>query len=46
MILLLWNGTIVQLQEFIKKLNNRHPTIKFDVKYCKTNIEFLNTIVY
>ena len=33
----LWNGTVVQVQEFIKKLNNPHPTIKFDFKYSKTN---------
>ena len=28
----LWNGTVVQVQEFIKKLNNPHPTTKFDFK--------------
>ena len=33
----LWNGTVVQVQEFIKKLNNPHPTIKLDFKYSKTN---------
>ena len=33
----LWNGTVVQVQEFFKKLNNPHPTIKFDFKYSKTN---------
>ena len=31
------NGTVVQVQEFIKKLNNPHPTTKFDFKYSKTN---------
>ena len=40
------NGTVIQLQEFIKKLNNHHPTIKFDFKFSKTSIEFLYTTVY
>ena len=38
--------TVIQLQEFIKKLNNCHPTIKFDFKFSKTSIEFLDTTVY
>ena len=45
-IFFIWNGTVIQLQEFIKKLNNRHPTIKFDFKFSKTNIEFLDTTVH
>ena len=45
-IFFLWNGTATQLQEFIKKLNNRHPTITFDFKFSKTSIEFLDTTVY
>ena len=45
-IFFIWNGTVIQLQEFIKKLNNRHPTIKFDFKLSKTSIEFLDTTVY
>ena len=42
----LCNGTVIQLQEFIKKLNNRHPTIKFNFKFSKTTIELLDTAVY
>ena len=45
-IFFIWNGTVIQLQEFIKKLNNRHPTIKFDFKFSKTSIEFLDATVY
>ena len=45
-IFFIWNGTVIQLQEFIKKLHNRHPTIKFDFKFSKTSIEFLDTTVY
>ena len=45
-IFFIWNGTVIQLHEFIKKLNNCHPTIKFDFKFSKTSIEFLDTTVY
>ena len=45
-IFFIWNGTVIQLQEFIKKLNNHYPTIKFDFKFSKTSIEFLDTTVY
>ena len=45
-IFFIWNGTVIQLQEFIKKLNNRHPAIKFDFKFSKTSIKFLDTPVY
>ena len=44
-IFFLWNGTVIQLQEFMKKLNNRHPTIKFDFEFSKNSIEFLATTV-
>ena len=43
-IFFIWNGTVIQLQEFIKKLNNRHPTIKFDFKFSKTRIFRHNSI--
>ena len=45
-IFFIWNGTIIHFQEFIKKLNNHHPTIKFDFKSSKTSIEVLDTTVY
>ena len=41
-IFLLWNGSEKQLLDFIIRLNSRHPTIKFDFKYSKSSIEFLN----
>ena len=41
-----WNGTVMWLQEFIKKLNNCHPIIKFDLKHSKTSIGFLERTVY
>ena len=45
-IFLLWNGTLDELELFISTLNNAHPTIKFDAKYSKTSIEFLDTRIY
>ena len=45
-IFFLWNGTVIQPQEFIKKFNNRHHTNKFDFKFSKTSIEFLDTTIY
>ena len=36
----------MQLQEFIKKINNPHPTIKFYFEFSKTSIQFLDTTVY
>ena len=45
-ILFLLNETVVQLQEFIMKLNNYQHTIKFDFKYSKTSIKVLEKKVY
>ena len=45
-IFFLWNGTVARLQEFIKKLNNRHAIIKFDFKNSITSIEILDATVY
>ena len=45
-ILFLWNGTVVQLQQLNKKLNNCHSTIKSNFKYAKATIELLDTTVF
>lgn len=45
-IFLLWSGTLDDLKIFIHQLNTLHPTIKFDAKYSKTSIEFLDTQIY
>ena len=45
-IFLLWTGTLDELQHFLDTLNTLHPTIKFDAKYSKTSVEFLDTKVY
>ena len=45
-IFLLWTGTPDELNQFIEQLNQLHPTIKFDAKYSKTAVEFLDSKVY
>ena len=32
-ILLFWSGTVTEFEEFMKKINNLHPTIKFTCEY-------------
>ena len=45
-IFFLWNGTESALIQFIDNLNQKHPTIKFEFTYSRTNITFLDTKVY
>ena len=45
-IFLLWNGTLEELEVFLEQLNQIHPSIKFDAKFSKSSIEFLDTKVY
>ena len=35
---MIWSGTEEELLKFINKLNQKHKTIKFDIKYSKTKI--------
>ena len=41
-IFLLWNRSKTPSLNFITKLNSRYPTIKFDFKYSKSCINFLD----
>ena len=43
---MMWTGTEEELLKFINELNQKHKTIKFDFKYSKTKIEFLDVLVY
>ena len=45
-IFILWKGTLDDLKIIVDQLNTLHPTIKFDVKYSLTLIEFLGTSIY
>ena len=44
-IFFVWHGSERDLKEFLEVINTVHPTIKFDHKYSRTSIEFLDTIV-
>ena len=45
-IFIIWKGTKEELQSFIKDLNTKHRTIKFDYKISEKQISFLDTMVY
>ena len=45
-IFFLWNDTEENLIHFASKLNKEHPSIKFDWKHSKNNINFLDTVIY
>ena len=43
---MVWIKSENQLKFFINEINKRHNSIKFDFKFSKEKIEFLNTLVY
>ena len=45
-IFLIWNGTLEELEVFLQKVNNYHPTIKFDYQISKMKIHFIDTTVF
>ena len=45
-IFLLWGGTLTELTQFMRYINNLHPTIKFTYSYSETEINFLDTTIY
>ena len=45
-IFIIWTGTKERFKEFIKELNLRHPSIKFDYTISNKEVSFLDTIVY
>ena len=42
----IWKGREEELLSFIEDLNKKHPSFKFDFKYTKTVVEFLDTKIY
>ena len=44
-IFLIWNGTKTEFDNFLKKVNECHPSIKFEYEMSKTEINFLDTTV-
>ena len=44
-IFLIWKGTKQELEAFIMEINSVHDTIKFDVNYSTSSVNFLDTTV-
>ena len=44
-IFLLWRGSLEELKNFMKEINTVHPTIKFEVEFSRTKVNFLDTTV-
>ena len=42
----IWKGTENELKQFFEEINKVHPTIKFDYKYSKNTIDFLDLTIY
>ena len=45
-ILLIWNGTKTEFDSFLKKINEYHPSIKYEYEMSKTEFNFLDTTVF
>ena len=43
---MIWKGTKAELLIFIKELNEKHKTIKFDFQILPSKVAFLDTIFY
>ena len=44
-IFLIWTGTLYELNKSIAKINQVHPSIKFDLNYSSNSVNFLDTTV-
>ena len=42
----IWKGTEEELKKLFNEIAKKHPSIKFDQKYSKSEIEFLDVLVY
>ena len=45
-IFLIWNVTKTEFDDFVKKINECHPSIKFEYEMSQTEINFLDTTVF
>ena len=45
-ILMFWTGDIVELADFMSRINSMHPTLKFTHEWSKTEINFLDLTLY
>ena len=42
---MIWKGSEKELLKFLKEINEVHPTIKFEYKYSRKKVDFLDTAV-
>ena len=45
-VFLIWNGTKSEFNNFVKKITECHPSIKFEYEISKTEINFLDNTVF
>ena len=45
-VFMIWNGTKAELMTFIKELNEKHKTIKFDFQISPRKTPFLDTMLH
>ena len=45
-IFFIWKGIVIDLINLFNETIKKHPSIKFDQKYSKLEIEFLNVLVH
>ena len=45
-VFLIWNGTNTEFENFLKKINECHRSIKLDYIMSKTEINFFDTTVF
>lgn len=45
-IFMIWTSTEQELNKFVNNLNTKHESIKFDHNFSKSEISFLDTVVY
>ena len=45
-IFLIWNGTKTEFDDFVKRINEPHPSIKFEYEISQIEINFLDTTVF
>ena len=45
-IFLIWNGTKTEFDNFLNKINEYHPSTKFEYEMSETEINFLDTTVF
>ena len=45
-VFMVWTKSEKELKSFINEINKKHHSIKFDFKFSKQKIEFLDTLVY